>query len=62
MDTNTGHLHVNGTTYGDAGTYTCIATNEYGSVSVNATISVEGMYFEHAVDRSTLSLHVLMED
>ena len=37
-----GRLTVRGTSYGDAGTYTCIATNIAGSDSTNFTINIVG--------------------
>ena len=38
----TGRLTVSGASYGDAGMYTCNATNKAGSDSTNFTINIEG--------------------
>ncbi|BFY97620.1 hypothetical protein BsWGS_00660 [Bradybaena similaris] len=35
-----GHLRIQDTEMSDAGTYTCIATNGYGSISINYTVIV----------------------
>ena len=43
VDTVTGTLLVREATYGDAGTYTCIATNKVGKDSANATLTFQGM-------------------
>ena len=44
VNTVTGTLLVRDATYGDAGTYTCIATNKVGKDSANTTVTLEGMY------------------
>ena len=42
VDTVTGTLLVREATYDDAGTYTCVASNDVGSEISNVTISIEG--------------------
>ena len=42
VDTVAGTLLVREATYDDAGTYTCVASNDVGSEISNVTISIEG--------------------